>query len=241
MDKDILKGLKIGFGIILSLSIFFGIIYAVGFHSAGEVLSGIFIGNYTFQGEVNFTNNTYGILTSDMIIEFNSTSCPISWTLYEVLATQIAQNEGTPIGDMTQNGGLASAFDGTTSAGYASSAREDPGTGGSNIGKNWGSGNEYYVTRFYMISPSDYYFPGGSTSSGKYYALQGSDDGSSWTNLTTGIITSGASLVYDVTLTENTSTAYQYHRIFFEGNPAGGAVTELIFYGHQGSIRCIKN
>lgn len=51
-----LDGIKLGFGFIFILSVFLGIVYAVGFHSANEVLSGVFQGNYTFSGSVNFTN-----------------------------------------------------------------------------------------------------------------------------------------------------------------------------------------
>lgn len=56
MDKDILKGLKIGFGIIISLSLFLGIIFAVGFHNASEIVGGMFQGNFTFNGTINFSN-----------------------------------------------------------------------------------------------------------------------------------------------------------------------------------------
>ncbi len=58
MDKDILKGLKISLGIILGLSFFFGLVFAVGFHSANEILPGIFEGNYIFNGNLTVNGTT---------------------------------------------------------------------------------------------------------------------------------------------------------------------------------------
>lgn len=70
MDKDLFKGVKIGTGIVLSLSLFFVIVYAAGFHSANEILNGVFTGDYSFNGSVNFTNsNVYGINTTN--VSFN--------------------------------------------------------------------------------------------------------------------------------------------------------------------------
>lgn len=57
MDKDFLKGLKISFGFIFGLSLFLGIVFAVGFHSADEILAGVFQGNYTFNGSININGN----------------------------------------------------------------------------------------------------------------------------------------------------------------------------------------
>jgi len=58
MDKQIVNGLKFGFGFLLIISTFFGIIFAVGFHSANDVISGTFSGNYSFM------NGNVGIGTS---------------------------------------------------------------------------------------------------------------------------------------------------------------------------------
>ncbi len=67
MDKDILKGLKISFGIILGLSVFLGLVYAVGFHSANEILGGTFNGNYTFNGTLD--------LNGEIKISSSNSSC----------------------------------------------------------------------------------------------------------------------------------------------------------------------
>lgn len=51
--KNIQKGIEIGLGFILVLVVFFGMIYAAGFHNPREILEGTFIGNYSFQGKVD--------------------------------------------------------------------------------------------------------------------------------------------------------------------------------------------
>lgn len=63
MDKDIFKGLKIGFGflgaIFMTSLVLFGVVYAVGFHTPSEIVQGTFSGNYSFMnGNVGIgTNN----------------------------------------------------------------------------------------------------------------------------------------------------------------------------------------
>lgn len=71
MDKDILSGIKFSFGIFLFFSVFFGLVWASGFHTANEILDGTFLGNYTFTGEVN--------LSSANLIRGNSNSVKIGW------------------------------------------------------------------------------------------------------------------------------------------------------------------
>lgn len=58
MNQDILKGFKFAFGFFLFFGILLGLVYAVGFHTADEILGGKFIGNYVFNGSVDFTNAT---------------------------------------------------------------------------------------------------------------------------------------------------------------------------------------
>lgn len=57
MDKDYLKGIKIGLGFFSVCFLIFGLVYAVGFHTANEILGGTFIGNYIFNGSVDFTSS----------------------------------------------------------------------------------------------------------------------------------------------------------------------------------------
>lgn len=87
MDKDILKGVKFGIGIIISLSIFFGIVFAAGFHSANEIFSGVFNGDYSFNGSIVIVENLNlnGSIVSNSTITANglylgngSTTCELS-------------------------------------------------------------------------------------------------------------------------------------------------------------------
>lgn len=51
--KEFQKGISFGLGIVLTIGLLFGIVYAAGFHSTSEILPGIFQGNYTFNGNLN--------------------------------------------------------------------------------------------------------------------------------------------------------------------------------------------
>ncbi len=55
IDSDILKGIKFSFGIFIFFSILTLITYA-GSHYASNILGGTFLGNYTFNGSVEFKN-----------------------------------------------------------------------------------------------------------------------------------------------------------------------------------------
>lgn len=56
MVNEIIKGFKFAFGFFLFLGVLFGIVYAIGFHSADEILGGTFLGNYVFSGNVEINN-----------------------------------------------------------------------------------------------------------------------------------------------------------------------------------------
>lgn len=67
MNKSFLKGVFLTLG-ILSL---FGIVFAVGLHTANEITSGTFSGNYNFNGNVDFTNATIvGNGSSSMVTDW---------------------------------------------------------------------------------------------------------------------------------------------------------------------------
>ncbi|MBF0325976.1 MAG: hypothetical protein HQL42_13020 [Alphaproteobacteria bacterium] len=125
---------------------------------------------------------------------------------------QIAQAAGTVIGDMTGNGGNAAAFDGSTSQTLAACAQN---TGSACfIGKNWGSPKTIAQFKFYGPSNSDPF--GSSTPTLK---LQGSNDGTNWTDLYSetlgGLL--GMAWVKTVSAGINTSQAYTYHRVYLNG------------------------
>lgn len=83
MIKNILKGIQISIGFFIGCFILFGIVYAVGFHTADEVLPGIFQGNYTFNGTLFFSDGT------------NLTSAPTSSNSQKWSNLTIYDTEGT--------------------------------------------------------------------------------------------------------------------------------------------------
>jgi len=92
---------------------------------------------------------------------------------YATKPSLIAQDTGTAIGDLTAQGGLAGAFNGTrfqaTSSGAATSGNVSTGY----IGKNWGSSKT--ITGFILYSPTSDGFVGsaGSTFTVKLYGKNG--------------------------------------------------------------------
>ena len=86
MDKDIIKGLKFGFGIFVSLSVLFGLVFAVGFHNTSDVLSGTFVGNFLFNGSVEFKEN----------VTFNNT---VDFTTANVSGLNIISNTSLDLGN----------------------------------------------------------------------------------------------------------------------------------------------
>lgn len=80
----VLDGIKFGFGFILVISFIFGIVFAIGFHSAEEILGGTFSGNFIFEDNVTFNGNVSGIssggVPSDAMLTF-PTSCPLGYTI----------------------------------------------------------------------------------------------------------------------------------------------------------------
>jgi hypothetical protein len=111
MDRDVFKGLKISFGFFLGCFILFGLVFAVGFHTANEIIGGTFSGKYTFNGSINVTGSSYGTVPSGLIFQSNSSNCPGSFV--ESLGAQalIPQDQGDLIGNITIYGGLAGLFD----------------------------------------------------------------------------------------------------------------------------------
>ena len=146
---------------------------------------------------------------------------------------------GSNVGDMTNGGGLSSAFDGTTSQAGASSATGANDTGTSFIGKDHGSGNSNTILKYELFAPSDGGFDpdvGGSTIT---ISLRGSDSTpsiGSGTELHTDSFSDATGLTksYDSGIT--TSTAYRYHWVQITTNTTNtgqkhGRLAELKLYG----------
>ena len=125
--------------------------------------------------------------------------------------SQIAQGTGTIIGDMTNNGGTAAAFDGTTSQGAGAAAAKGASQG--YVGKDWGSGNSYIITKFSYWASTDQGITNGS--SGRI-RLFGSNSSPANATAGTALYDSGTvtdSNGYTLTVTSGitTTTAYRYH------------------------------
>lgn len=135
----------------------------------------------------------------------------------------ISTSGKTKIGNLTSGGGLAAAFDGTTSQAYASSANISTSNSGYNntIGVDWGVGVTKTVVGFKLWSTSDFGLNGGAGAAA--VKLQGSNDNSAWTDLFTSpgsVLATGGS-TYEVT-SGITAGAYRYHRINGNGNGSNG-------------------
>lgn len=72
MDKDYIRGLKQGLGFLTVIFLGLGIVFAVGFHSANEVLSGTFQGNYVVNGTFNAPNIDRNILANTFRSSFSN-------------------------------------------------------------------------------------------------------------------------------------------------------------------------
>lgn len=129
--------------------------------------------------------------------------------------TQIAQGTGTAIGDLTNTGGLAAAYDGVTSQTRAAAATKGAGdrTTGT-IGKNWG-GSTFTISQVILYGCSD--FAGFSDSAGDsvQFIIEGSNN--NFTNTVTlytgSSFTPTANQVVTINTGLDTSAAYSYHRV----------------------------
>ena len=112
-------------------------------------------------------------------------------SVYNSFGTQavVADGTGTAIGNMTEGGGLAAAFDGTTSQtdsqGAKLSSPSQDNTTECYVGKDWGSGNTKFITGFKSWSSSnDGMSSSGNNVSGCSLILRGSNT-NDFTNSTT--------------------------------------------------------
>ena len=137
---------------------------------------------------------------------------------------------GTNIGNMTSNGGLAAAFNGTTSQAVAASAYltgSSPGT----VGKNWG-GTSNIVTACTVYGPNNVDFDTGSANTNTVL-LQGSNNGSSWTTLYTWTFASSPPVNGRVLSVSSglPATGYTYHQISHSDTGNNNhAIAQVQFY-----------
>lgn len=67
--NNFLKGIQIGLGFIFIIGLLFGIVWASGWHTADEIYTGIFPGNYKFIGKVEY-NGTLNATDATLIGNF---------------------------------------------------------------------------------------------------------------------------------------------------------------------------
>lgn len=140
--------------------------------------------------------------------------------------TQISQATGTTIGDMTGNGGIAAARDGTTS--QANTACAQLLSAGGLIGVDWGSGNSKTLTGFKFWGPNNEYINSNSAGSTITLTLYGGNSGLgvSGTNLGSMSFTDDNIGTLRSKLSGlTTTTAYRYHWIAITSSAsfAGGS------------------
>lgn len=137
--------------------------------------------------------------------------------------TQIAQGTGTAIGDMTVNGGLAAAFDGTTSQVANSCAAKSATIG--YVGKDWGVGVTKTITGFKAWGSSDAGFETPDNTNSITITLLGNSTNDTGTATSLGSVsgTDSAGLLLTKLSGLTTTTAYRYHWLKFD-TAAGGNV-----------------
>ena len=157
----------------------------------------------------------------------------------------IPQNTGTAIGSMTASGGLAAAFDGNKSQGSSQGARLiGGGSYNHHVGKDFGSGVTYAVTRMDITNVTDEgLLNEGAANHEHSVKLQYSDNGSSWSDAWVSVdnYSRQANFPLGTTQTVNSTTAgtnniatagaHRYWRYNIKGNTGNGTnVAEIEFY-----------
>ena len=154
----------------------------------------------------------------------------------------IPQDAGTIIASTNVNFSTSISFDNVTGTNYptCNQWRIDSGVPatGSFIGKDYGADNTIVATGFKVYPTGDYGFDtwtNASSSSIYSLQLQGSNDGTNYTNIGSATQINGASSATKTSGLSN-STAYRYVRLLITGVSYGGtqqyfAVSEVEFFG----------
>ena len=163
------------------------------------------------------------------IIWYSGSSFPsTSVDALACLTDEELRTKGTPIGNMTQNGGLSSAFDGTTTGDYTVSARLDPSTGAF-IGKDFS--DNVSISQVVLHRPDgdgstgSNCFPGSGNGASTPVYLEHSHDGTTWQEVISKNNTTNKTLTIDITV----KVVARYWRVRFTGDANGGSVRELEF------------
>lgn len=152
----------------------------------------------------------------------------------------ISQATGTNIGDLTGNGGLASAFDSNTNQAYTAAAYKlsVPASSGAYVGKRYSSAKQY--TRA-VVTPTDgtgsTYWSNSFTTETHTIRIRGKNGSdpsshSDGTSLGTAAVTNNATTAADITITDTNTYDRIWAVIETNGGFAGSAVhlAEVVFY-----------
>jgi hypothetical protein len=144
---------------------------------------------------------------------------------------------GTPIGDMSGNGGLAAAYDGNENqANTACAFKSGAGALTAVIGKDWGSTKK--IGRVVLMSSNDRGFISGADPTVNFRLLGNTtNNAGTATQLATGSMADGASLLtWDKASGINFATGYAYHWVEIshaDGSAIGIYAGEAKFYESQ--------
>ncbi|MBI5165301.1 MAG: hypothetical protein HY985_15525 [Magnetospirillum sp.] len=139
----------------------------------------------------------------------------------------IPQGTGAPLGNLTNGGGLAAAFDGVGAQTYAASANISTSVGGLGnvIGKDFGN----VVAIYRIVATASTTYPFLAVSGSVAYQVEYSSDNSTWSVAAGGATGGAAGEVLDVSFA---SQSARYWRLNISGNGSNGVgVAELVFYG----------
>ena len=164
----------------------------------------------------------------------NGVWVPIEYDTTTTTRTFISRTAGTEIGDLTNGGGLAAAFDGNYSQINSAGAHKSGSPADGYIGKDWGSGVSKTITGFYIKGSSDdgIIVPSNTTTIKLYGSASAPSNGTNGTLLATTTVTDATNVEVLLFSGITTTTAYRYHWLYLDssyGNADIG-VTEIEFY-----------
>ena len=174
-----------------------------------EEINNFWVGLIPFVATVNVGPQHADWLTAD----------PTDPTTTEL---RVLATGGTPIGDMTRAGGLAAAFDGDSHQTHRLGAyqKQKKRKRTSEIGKDWGEGNENTIVGYRITSSSNRGFVRiRERSKVKVdFFFEGSDDGIAWTRLHFKRVKykkrkQNRKYIVDITDGIDVSKPYRFHRI----------------------------
>ena len=196
------------------------------------------IAKYSLQDNVidEFVDNT-GIDLSASTGESIASGIVSGTFTFDGAETLVGDGVGTAIGDMTEHGGLAAAFDGTDHPGYTSSAASSSKTASSIsfIGKNWGTDNSKSISKIKVHSTSNEGWSSSnndsSSNGGMTIQLYGNNVNDTSTATALGSESSafnGRSFSDEVTSTTTGSGLFQYHWIGLKSSSTSGNRTHFM-------------